>query len=70
MQTARHGELNEQGCSTNQFNNAEYKRWSEGISGKQSIKTQWGVEAFFGAPENKPAGREDMSISLTLTSEK
>jgi hypothetical protein len=70
MQNAQDREIKEAVGSTNKFNNAEYKRWSDGITRGQSFKTQWGVESFLGTPENAPAVREDISLSLVETGEK
>jgi hypothetical protein len=65
MQNTEQYELKEEGCSTNQFNSAEYERWSAGITGAESPKTQWGVESFLGISENMPSEREDIVLSLT-----
>ena len=70
MQNAQDCQLKEAGRSTNKFDNAEYKRWSDGITRGQSSKTQWGVESFLGTPENAPAVREEISLSLVETGEK
>jgi hypothetical protein len=70
MQNAQDCEIKEAVCSTNKFNNAEYKRWSDGITRGQSSKTQWGVESFLGTSEYAPAVREDISLSLIETGEK
>ena len=70
MQNREHYEVKEEGCSTDKFNNAEYERWSAGITGAESSKTQWGVENFLGTSENDPSGRQDIVLSLTEDHEK
>ena len=58
MQNIQRHELKEEVHSTNQFNDAEYQRWSEGITGTESPKTQWGVENFLGTSENQQPGEK------------
>jgi hypothetical protein len=70
MRNAQHYELKEEGCCTNKFNNIEYERWSAGIIGSQSPKTQWVVERFLGTPEKMPLQRENTSLSLVKPREK
>ena len=64
MQNAKRHELKKEGHSTNQFNDAEYKRWSEGITGTQSLKAQSGIESFLGTSKDLQPGREDISLSF------
>jgi hypothetical protein len=64
MQNAKRHELKKEGHSTNQFNDAEYERWTEGITGSQSSKAQSGIQSFLETSDNLQAGREDNSISL------
>ena len=64
MQNEQHHEPKEEGRSKNKFNNAEYQRWSEQISGAQSPRSQLVVESFLGTSENVAAGDEDFSLSL------
>jgi hypothetical protein len=64
MQDAKRDELKKEGHSTNQFNDAEYERWSEGISGTQSFKAQSGIQSFLETSDNPQPGRESNSISL------
>lgn len=64
MQNAQHHELKKEGSSQNKFNNAEYQRWSEQISGAQSSRTHLVVENFLGTSENMPGEDEDFSLSL------
>jgi hypothetical protein len=64
MQNAKRHELKKEGHSTNQFNDAEYERWSKGITGTQSLKTQSGIESFLGMSKDLQPGREDVSVSL------
>lgn len=63
MQSAKRHELKKEGHSRNQFNDAEYERWSEGTTGTQSLKAQWGIESFLGTSKNLQPGREDISVS-------
>jgi hypothetical protein len=64
MQNAKRHELKKQGYSANQFNDAEYERWSEGITGTQSLKAQSGIESFLGMSKDLRSGREDVSEYL------
>jgi hypothetical protein len=70
MQNVQDCQSEEAGRSTNKFNNAEYKRWSEGITHASSSNTQWGVENFLGTSENAPSIRENIASSLAETDEK
>jgi hypothetical protein len=67
MQNEQHHDSKEEGRSKNKFNNAEYQRWSEQISGTQSSRSQLVVESFLGTSENLAAGDEDFSLSLADT---
>jgi hypothetical protein len=70
MRNAQHYKLKQEGCFTNKFNNTEYERWSAGITGSQSPKTQWVVESFLGTSKKMPLERENISLSLVETREK
>ena len=63
MQNARHDGHKKERHSTNQFNDSEYKRWSEELMPTRSCKTQSGIESFLGTNENPQAGCEDISVS-------
>jgi hypothetical protein len=64
MQNAQYHGFKKENHSTNQFNDSEYERWSEGIKATQSPTTQCGIESFLGTKENLQAGREDISVFL------
>lgn len=70
MRNARHHISEKERNSANQFNDSEYKRWSEGISTGQSLKTQWGIESFLGTNEKLDPGSEDISLSSMEVGEK
>jgi hypothetical protein len=70
MQTTRHHGIKDERHSTNQFNDSEYKRWSEGLTATRSFKTQWGIDSFLGTNENLQPGNEDVSLSSTEIEEK
>ena len=63
MKNAQHHGLKKESHSTNQFNDSEYKRWSEGIAADKPGGTQWGIESFLDPNENPRPGCEDISIS-------
>jgi hypothetical protein len=64
MQNTRHHGFKKEIHSANQFNDSEYKRWSEAITRSQSPKTEWGIESFLGTNENLQPVHQDISISL------
>jgi hypothetical protein len=70
MRNARHHISEKEKNSANQFNESEYKRWSEGIAANQSLKTQWGIESFLGTNKNLDPGSEDISLSSMEAGEK
>ena len=70
MQNTQQFELKQEGCSTTEFNSAEYERWSAGIAGAESPKSPWGVESFLGISEVMPSEGQDIVLSLTETREK
>lgn len=50
-----------------QFNDSEYKRWSDGITRSQSSKTQSGIESFLGMSETLQTECEDtLKISIAI----
>jgi hypothetical protein len=54
--------LDKKVISRNQFDDAEYKRWSENLRSLKSAEADWGIEAFFGQTE-KP--QEIQEITAT-----
>ena len=64
MQNTPYRGFKKKNQSTNQFNNSEYQRWSEGTKGSQCHKTEWGIESFLGTNENLQSGRQDVSKPL------
>jgi hypothetical protein len=64
MQNEQLHDSKKEGRSQNRFNNAEYQRWSQLISGAQSSRSQLVVESFLGTSENVAVGDEAFSLSL------
>jgi hypothetical protein len=64
MQNAQHRGFKKESHATNQFNDPEYKRWSEAITGSESPRTEGGIESFLGMNENPRSSSQDPSMSL------
>ncbi len=64
MQNALHCGFKKESPSTNQFNDSEYKRWSEAITGSEYPKGECGIESFLGMNENPRSNSQDNSVSL------
>ena len=64
MQNEKHEGLKKECHARNQFNDAEYERWSNVIMGTKSPEVQSGIRSFLGTLDNLQPGREDNSVSL------
>jgi hypothetical protein len=51
MQSAPQDELKQRSYPKNQFDDEEYKRWSEKFRALKSAPSDWGIEAFLGQTE-------------------
>jgi hypothetical protein len=63
MQNAQRHGFKKKNPSTNQFNNSEYDRWSEGLKAIQSGKTQCEIVKSLGTAEDPLSGHETISVS-------
>jgi hypothetical protein len=51
MQNAQDPELKQEIRPANQFDEAEYKRWSEKFRPLKPVESDWGIEKFLGRTE-------------------
>jgi hypothetical protein len=58
MQSASQVELKQRSYPKDQFDDEEYKRWSQKLQTIKSPKTDWGIASFLGRIENRRRTRE------------